>query len=129
MKNKIIILIILFISACSSVPKIEKSESNNTLIQKPEFNFKIKSLPNSIKIYFIQIDDESQLPPEVQGFLANSFAYSNKISYKPKISFSNFKTEECMNDVIKEDLIIVLNLDSSFKNLQKEKCLRFLPKS
>ncbi len=129
MKNKIIILIILFISACSSVPKIEKSESTNTLIQKPEFNYKIKSLPKSIKIYFNQIDDESQLPPEVQGFLANSFAYSNKISYKPKISFSNFKTEECINDVIKEDLIIVLNLDSSYKNIQKEQCLGFLPKS
>ncbi len=129
MKNKIIIVIILFISACSSVPKIEKSESTNTLIQKPEFNYKIKSLPKSIKIYFNQIDDESQLPPEVQGFLTNSFAYSNKISYKPKISFSNFKTEECINDVIKEDLIIVLNLDSSYKDIQKEQCLGFLPKS
>jgi len=129
MKNKIIILIILFISACSSVPKIERTESINTLIQKPEFNYKIKSLPKSIKIYFDQKDDESQLPPEVQGFLANSFAYSNKISYKPKISFSNFKSEECINDVIKEDLIIVLNLDSSDKNIQKEQCLRLLPKS
>ena len=129
MKNKIIILIILFISACSSVPKIEKSESINTLIQKPEFNYKIKSLPKSIKIYFDQREDESQLPPEVQGFIANSFAYSNKISYKPKISFSNFKTEECINDVIKEDLIIVLNFESSYKNIQKEQCLRFLPKS
>ena len=129
MKNKIIILIILFISACSSVPKIEKSDSINTLIQKPEFNYKIKSLPKSIKIYFDQRGDESQLPPEVQGFLANSFAYGNKISYKPKISFSNFKTEKCINEVIKEDLIIVLNLDSSYKKIQKEQCLRFLPKS
>ena len=129
MKNKIIILIILFISACSSVPKIERSESINTLIQKPEFNYKIKSLPKSIKIYFNQRDDESELPQEVQGFIANSFTYSNKISYKPKISFSNFKTEECINDVIKEDLIIVLNLDSSYKNIQKEQCLGFLPKS
>ena len=129
MKNKIIIVIILFISACSSVPKVEKSESINTLIQKPEFNYKIKSLPKSIKIYFDQRDDESKLPPEVKGFIANSFAYSSKISYKPKISFSNFKTEECINDVIKEDLIIVLNLDSSYKNIQKEQCLGFLPKS
>ena len=129
MKNKIIILIILFISACSSVPKIERTESINTLIQKPEFNYKIKSLPKSIKIYFDQRDDESELPQEVQGFIANSFTYSSKISYKPKISFSNFKTEECINDVIKEDLIIVLNLDSSYKNIQKEQCLGFLPKS
>ncbi len=129
MKNKIIILIILFISACSSVPKIEKSESINTLIQKPEFNYKIKSLPKSIKIYFDQRDDDSQLPLEVQGFIANSFTYSNKISYKPKISFSNFKTEECINGVIKEDLIIVLNFESSYKNIQKEQCLRVLPKS
>ena len=129
MKNKIIIVIILFISACSSVPKIEKSESINTLIQKPEFNYKIKSLPKSIKIYFDLRDDKSNLPPEVQGFIANSFAYSNKISYKPKISFSNFKTEECINGVIKEDLIIVLNLESSYKNIKKEQCLRFLPKS
>ena len=129
MKNKILILIILFISACSSVPKIERTESINTLIQKPEFNYKIKSLPKSIKIYFDQKDDESQLPPEVQGFIANSFAYRNKISYKPKISFSNFKTEECINGVIKEDLIIVLNFESSYKNIQKKQCLRFLPKS
>ena len=129
MKDKIIILIILFISACSSIPKIERSESINTLIQKPEFNYKIKSLPKSIKIYFDQRDDEPELPPEVQGFLANSFTYSNKISYKPKISFANFKTEECINDVIKEDLIIVLNLDSSYKNIQKEQCLKLLPKS
>ena len=100
MKNKIIILIILFISACSSVPKIEKSESTNTLIQKPEFNYKIKSLPKSVKLYFDLRDDKSNLPPEVQGFIANSFAYSNKISYKPKISFSNFKTEECINDAV-----------------------------
>ena len=129
MKNKIIILIILFISACSSVPKIERTESINTLIQKPEFNYKIKSLPKSIKIYFNQRDDESELPQEVQGFIANSFTYSNKISYKPKISFSNFKTEECINDVIKEDLIIVLNFESSYKNIEKEQCLRLLPKS
>ena len=129
MKNKIIILIILFFSACSSVTKIERTESINTLIQKPEFNYKIKSLPKSIKIYFNQRDDESELPQEVQGFIANSFTYSNKISYKPKISFSNFKTEECINDLINEDLIIVLNLDSSYKNIKKEQCLRFLPKS
>ena len=128
MKNKIIILIILLISACSSVPKIERTESINTLIQKPEFNYKIKSLPKSIKIYFNQRYDESELPQEVQGFIANSFTYSNKISYKPKISFSNFKTEECINGVIKEDLIIVLNFESSYKNIQKEQCLRFLPK-
>ena len=70
MKNKIIIVIILFISACSSVPKIEKSESINTLIQKPEFNYKIKSLPKSVKIYFDLRDDKSNLPPEVQGFIA-----------------------------------------------------------
>ena len=129
MKNKIIILIILFISACSSVPKIERTESINTLIQKPEFNYKIKSLPKSIKIYFNQRDDESELPHQVQGFIANSFTYSNKISYKPKISFSNFKTEECINDVIKEDLIIVLNFESYYKNIEKEQCLRLLPKS
>ena len=124
MKNKIIIVLILLISACSSVPKIEKSVSINTLIQKPEFNYKIKSLPKSIKIYFNQRDDESELPQEVQGFIANSFAYSKKISYKPKISFSNYKTEECRNGEIKEDLIIVLNFKSSYKNIQKEQCLR-----
>ena len=86
-------------------------------------------MPKSIKVYFERRDDESNLPPEVQGFLANSFAYINKISYKPKISFSNFKTEECINGVTKEDLIIVLNFESSYKNIQKEQCLRFLPKS
>ena len=129
MKNNIIFVIILFISACSSLPKVEKSQSLNTLIQKPDFNYKIKSLPKSIKIYFSQTDEKSNLPLEVQGFIANAYTYKNKISYKPKISFSNFKAEDCGNAGINEDLIIVLDFEGSSSNIKKEECLRILPKS
>tara|TARA_B100000530_G_scaffold156684_1_gene98418 strand:+ start:1545 stop:2675 length:1131 start_codon:yes stop_codon:yes gene_type:complete len=129
MKNNIIFVIILFISACSSLPKVEKSQSLNTLIQKPDFNYKIKSLPKSIKVYFSQTDEKSNLPLEVQGFIANAYTYKNKISYKPKISFSNFKAEECGNAGINEDLIIVLDFEDSSSDVRKEECLGILPKS
>tara|TARA_Y100000591_G_C21840383_1_gene705204 strand:+ start:1370 stop:2500 length:1131 start_codon:yes stop_codon:yes gene_type:complete len=129
MKNKIIFVIILFISACSSLPKVERSQSLDTLIQKPDFNYKIKSLPKSIKIFFSQKDKGSNLPLEVQGFIANAYIYKNKISYKPKISFTNFEAAECINTEINEDLIIVLDFEGTSSNIKKEKCLRILPKS
>ena len=129
MKKNIVILIVLVICACSSVPKIERSESLNTLIQKPDLNYKIRSLPRTIKVYFNNRDDEHTLPPEVQGFIANSYFYNSKIFYKPKISFSYFQTEDCNNQLIKEDLIIVFNLQGGGQNLEKQNCFKSLPKS
>ena len=100
MKNNIIVLIILVISACSSIPKIEKTESLDTLIQKPQFNYKIRSLPQTIRVYFNGQDSEFNLPLEAQGFIANSYFYNSKISYKPKISFSNLAALDCSNPLI-----------------------------
>ncbi len=129
MKNNIAFLIILFISACSSIPKIEEIESIDTLIQKPEFNYKIRSLPQTKKIYFTKRDSELNLPPEIQGFLANSYFYNSKISYKPKISFSFLQNDKCNNEVIKEDLIIVFNFQTSPESVEKGMCIGNLPKS
>ncbi len=129
MKNIIIIFSILFIGACSTVPKIEKTESLNTLIEKPEFNINLSSLPKKIKIYFYQMEDNLNLPPEIQGFITNSFFYNDKISYKPKISFSPLNVPECGNQVFEEELIIVFDLQDSPKDTKIEQCLRKLPRS
>tara|TARA_Y100000768_G_C23979957_1_gene685151 strand:+ start:957 stop:2087 length:1131 start_codon:yes stop_codon:yes gene_type:complete len=129
MKNNIAFLIILFISACSSIPKFEEIESIDTLIQKPEFNYKIRSLPQTIKIYFTKRGSELNLPPEIQGFLANSYFYNSKISYKPQITFSYLQNDKCNNEVIKEDLIIVFNFQTSPESIEKEMCIGKLPKS
>ena len=88
--NSFLIVLFLLISACSSIPKIEKTESLDTLIQKPQFNYKIRSLPQTIRVYFNGQESEFNLPLEAQGFIANSYFYNSKISYKPKMSFSNF---------------------------------------
>ena len=129
MKNNIIVLIILVISACSSIPKIEKTESLDTLIQKPQFNYKIRSLPQTIRVYFNGQDSEFNLPLEAQGFIANSYFYNSKISYKPKISFSNLGALDCSNPLIQEDLIVIFNLRDKSQNLEKQNCFKVMPKS
>ena len=67
MKNIYIILIILLVSACSSIPKNNESKSSNTLIQKPEFNYKIKSLPQIINIFYFQKDENILLAARDSG--------------------------------------------------------------
>ena len=85
MKNISLILIILLVSACSSIPKSNESGSSNTLIQKPKFNYKIKSLPQTINVFFFLKDENIVVPKEIQGFIANSFFYKLVKKFFPKI--------------------------------------------
>ena len=129
MKNIYIILIILLVSACSSIPKNNESKSSNTLIQKPEFNYKIKSLPQTINIFYFQKDENILLPQEIQGFIANSFFYNSRISYIPKIVLSPITYTRCKIEENKANLNIIfhvsnLPMDKSFKE-----CIKKLPKA
>ena len=112
MKNISLILIILLVSACSSIPKSNEGESSNTLIQKPQFNYKIKSLPQTINIFFFRKDENILLPQEIQGFIANTFFYNSRISYKPKILLSPITFSQCEIEKNKVNLNIVFHVSN-----------------
>ena len=129
MKNISIILIILLVSACSSVPKSNKGDSSNTLIQKPEFNYKIKSLPRDINVFFFQKDENVLLPPEIQGFIANSYFYNSRISYIPNIRLSPIKDTQCKIEENKANLNIVFHVANQPINKSYKECIKKLPKA
>ena len=110
MKNKIIILLIVLISGCSSIPKVAENISLDSLIQKPELNYKTNSLPKVINLYFHKIEGSPKLPDEVGGFLENLFFYKNKINYKPKIILTPLDSRNCINQ--KEVLLIFLMIST-----------------
>ena len=129
MKNISLILIILLVSACSSIPKSNESKSSNTLIQKPQFNYKIKSLPQTINIIFFQNNENILLPQEIQGFIANSFFYNSRISYIPKIVLSPITYTQCNFEQNKTDLRVVFHVSSQPMDKSYKECIQKLPKA
>ena len=129
MKNISLILIILLVSACSSIPKNNEGESSNTLIQKPQFNYKIKSLPQTINIFFFQQDENILLPQEIQGFIANSFFYNSRISYIPKILLSPITFTQCKIEENKANLNIVFHVSNQPIDKSYKECIQKLPKA
>ena len=129
MKNISLILIILFVSACSSIPKGNGGESSNTLIQKPQFNYKIQSLPQTINIFFFQNYENILLPQEIQGFIANSFFYNSKISYVPKIVLSPITHTQCKIEQNKANLNIVFHVSNQPMDKSYKECIQKLPKT
>ena len=129
MKNLYIILIILLVSACSSIPKNNESKSSNTLIQKPEFNYKIKSLPQIINIFYFQKDENILLPQEIQGFIANSFFYNSRISYIPKIVLSPITYTRCKIEENKANLNIIFHVSNLPMDKSYKECIKKLPKA
>ena len=129
MKNISLILIILLVSACSSIPKSNEGESSNTLIQKPQFNYKIKSLPQTINIIFFQNNENILLPQEIQGFIANSFFYNSRISYIPKIVLSPITYTQCNFEQNKTDLRVVFHVSSQPMDKSYKECIQKLPKA
>ena len=129
MKNIYIILIILLVSACSSIPKSNETKSSITLIQKPEFNYKIKSLPQTINIFFFQNDEKILMPQEIQGFIANSFFYNSRISYIPKILLSPITFTQCIIEEDKANLNIVFHVSNQPIDKSYKECIQKLPKA
>ena len=129
MKNIYIILIILLVSACSSIPKNNESKSSNTLIQKPQFNYKIKSLPQTINIFFFQNNENILLPQEIQGFIANSFFYNSRISYMPKLVLSPITYTQCKIEENKANLNIIFHVSNLPIDKSYKECIQKLPKA
>tara|TARA_B100001564_G_scaffold306101_1_gene275401 strand:+ start:334 stop:1464 length:1131 start_codon:yes stop_codon:yes gene_type:complete len=129
MKNISIILIILLVSACSSIPKSNKEEFSNTLIQKPEFNYKIKSLPQEINVFFYQ-KNENVLPPrEIQGFIANSYFYNSRISYRPIILLTPITDTQCEIEANTTNLNVVFHISNKPMDRLYKECIQQLPKA
>ena len=129
MRIKLLFLVIISACACSSLPIKEKSEFNEAVIQKPKLDYKVNSLPETINIYFSQGKDDSKLPPEIQGFITNSYYYNSKISYTPKIILTPVGKEKCeINDEL-EDLYIVFDLKYLPLSAIEKNCFEDLPKS
>ncbi|MDC3127008.1 hypothetical protein OA494_01210 [Gammaproteobacteria bacterium] len=129
MKNIYIILIILLVSACTSISKNIDSKSSNTLIQKPEFNYKIKSLPQIINIFFFQNDENILLPQEIQGFIENSYFYNSRISYNPIILLSPITDTQCEIEANNANLNIVFHVSNEALDRSYKECIQDLPKT
>ena len=117
------------VSACSSIPKSNKGEFTNTLIQKPEFNYEIKSLPQEINVFFYQ-KDENVLPPrEIQGFIANSYFYNSRISYIPTILLTPVTDTQCEIEANTANLNVVFHISNKPMNRSYKECIQQLPKA
>ena len=68
MKNLILGIILLFLFSCSSNPeKTIERNSEELLIEKPQINYKLNSLPKDINvIYFANSDIQKTFPDEVK---------------------------------------------------------------
>ena len=93
MKNLFIGIILLFLFSCSSNPKtaIERNQEE-LLIEKPQINYKLNSLPKDINvIYFSDSKTQKPFPDEVKGLLTNYYSFSKKNDYFPNIKLINLK--------------------------------------
>ena len=95
MRNIILLQLILLMGACSSIQKNDQSNTITTLIEKPDFNYKIRSLPSEFNLFYFQDGNSETLPLEVEGFLANAYFYNEKINYKPKIKIIQVNNTQC----------------------------------
>ena len=129
MKKEILLSIILIIlGSCASIPKDDLDNSLDTLIEKPNFNYQIKLLPDQFNIYYFEKNKEETIPSEIQGFLANLYFYRNKIQYSPKIKIIPINSSSCVNQKTRGGFSIVFD-SSKMQNRKVGNCSEILPKS
>ena len=97
MKNLLIGITLLTVFGCSTNPKnTNETDLEESLIYKPEINYKLNSLPKDINvIYFANSGNKNELTEEVKGLLTNYFTFSKKYSYFPRIKF--FRLDQLSN--------------------------------
>ena len=121
MKNLLIGIILLFLLSCSSNPKntIERNQEE-LLIEKPQINYKLNSLPKDINvIYFSDSRIQTAFPEEIKGFLTNYYSYSKKSGYFPNIRFINLKLHKSCSFNINRDsynFILIFKDSINYKN-------------
>ena len=123
MRNIILLQLILLMGACSSIQKNDQSNTITTLIEKPDFNYKIRSLPSEFNLFYFQDGNSETLPLEVEGFLANAYFYNEKINYKPKIKIIQVNNTQC-NQNPNDTFSIVLDIRNNEANSSNISCLK-----
>ena len=128
MKKAILLSIILIIlGSCASIPKNDLDNSFDTLIEKPNFNYQIKFLPEQFNLYYFEKNKIEAIPSEIQGFLANLYFYKNKTQYSPKIKIIPIKDSNCVNQERQEGFSIVFD-NTKIQNRKAGNCSEILPK-
>ena len=120
----VIILLILF--SCSSNPKnVTLSNFEELIIEKPQINYKLNSLPRDINvIYFSNSKSTKPFPEEVKGLLTNFYSFSDKYKYFPNIRFINLnKANSCSLVLDRSAYNFIFLLKDSFETKPYELCL------
>lgn len=120
----VIILLILF--SCSSNPKnVTLSNFEELIIEKPQINYKLNSLPRDINvIYFSNSKSTKPFPDEVKGLLTNFYSFSDKYKYFPNIRFINLnKANSCSLVLDRSAYNFIFLLKDSFETKPYELCL------
>ena len=120
----VIILLILF--SCSSNPKnVTLSNFEERIIEKPQINYKLNSLPRDINvIYFSNSKSTKPFPDEVKGLLTNFYSFSDKYKYFPNIRFINLnKANSCSLVLDRSAYNFIFLLKDSFETTSYELCL------
>ena len=133
MKNLIIGIIVLFLFSCSSNPKsiIERNQEE-LLIEKPQIDYKLNSLPKDINvIYFSNPKIQKPFPEEVKGLLTNYYSFSRKNNYFPSIKFINLnKVDSCSMALSQGAYNFIFLIKDSVDNNPYNLCLdRFVHKN
>lgn len=126
MKNLLIWIILLFLFSCSSNPKIvSERDLEEQLIEKPQINYKLNTLPKVINvIYFADSDIKNTFPDEVKGLLTNYYLFSNKNKYFPTIKFINLnQVNSCSVKIDRETYNFFFLLHDSLQNQSHDLCL------
>ena len=126
MKNLLIGIAILILFSCSSSPKIKTEKGpEERLIEKPQINYKLNSLPKGINvIYFSDLAIKEPFPDEVKGLLTNYYSFSKNKEYFPDINFIDLSKEDsCSMNFDKKNYNLIFLLKNSMNKGSEELCL------
>ena len=120
------VIILLILLSCSSNPKnVTLSNFEELIIEKPQINYKLNSLPRDINvIYFSNSKSTKPFPDEVKGLLTNFYSFSDKYKYFPNIRFINLnKANSCSLVLDRSAYNFIFLLKDSFETKPYELCL------
>ena len=120
------VIILLILLSCSSNPKnVTLSNFEELIIEKPQINYKLNSLPRDINvIYFSNSKSTKPFPDEVKGLLTNFYSFSDRYKYFPNFRFINLnKANSCSLVLDRSAYNFIFLLKDSFETSSYELCL------
>ena len=126
MKKLFIWLAVLILFSCSNNPKIlTERNPEQLLIEKPQINYKLKSLPKDINvIYFSDLNNKTTFPDEVKGLLTNYYSFSRKYKYFPNLNFIDLRNKNsCSLSLQRGAYNFVFLLEDTLVDSSNDLCL------